>query len=1041
MLKKLHDTYSKNISCGQAVSKFSALHSIKLRLAGQPSMASARRGASLRGSRHAQFYTVDSVQNIIKTLILSFCFATGSFVQAENITLFQDLPSGVQVSQRNGKFTVQSPPISKNGTTSATAGKKTTVTAAQNNIITYNIDKNTLRHRLATVNINSLRNLANKYQAQQPAEDQKGNPAVQQNPVNTNLILNLFPSSEFEAKVKSITPTQFDGSFIQANLENGTMTMSLSKDGSIRGEVHSTQGTFTIRGDFLKNSQSQTVLIQEIDMSKLPRGNDMLELSPEMINSVKKNSNLEPSAQTSFSNSRDSNTIDLLVLYTTQAKNNRGGKSAIERDIRQEINKTNKALRDSGINSGRQIRPVHFQEVNYTQDPQRMGTDLRKLTSTRNAQLDPNGAMDEIHKLRKQYSADLVHLFVPNSHDVCGIAYTLSLPNSSPHHLASELYAELNRNRNNWSNIGTLGETLSTSWKNLRSFSVSAIDSCTTQYTFAHELGHNMGLHHDRYVEYHDPDNPPGHDPSYPLYPYAYGYVNQNFNAPAVCWRTIMAYPHQCFAQGYRGRTRIVTAFSNTNPRLAFPTSTRESVGQSGDSFTPSLNGGVDAVSALNNIWPNIARLMPSENACKNAISINGSSYSAGSGKQISINAQSNSYTFNLPITPGYCTEQANNHEPLQVLSSPGWASNASIENNNLVIPVLSNNTESERQGRIILQGLGLANNSVVVTITQSARSGGGGGTEPPANDCTSTRDKIYSAINSGSSCQEPSDSQLSNRQEINLQNKGIRDLNQNDFQGLTSLTDLDLSRNQINQLAAQVFSYLSALRYLYLDNNLLNTLNNNVFQNLNQLRTLSLDNNRLTNLPTNAFNGLSALRYLWLNDNNLSALPSGSLNGLNALRYLNLSGNNLSGVLPADVCRVLGNVNYVVLNDDQDLSGLCPSLSHRPQHHRQNLSRQSSMIPPADQLKTNADNQNLQAFSLPAKTFTQVKSGHFINRATAGIQVLPKKSAGRETTSHYAPHLNLLIYTLFSEDRQAILRMQKDGLSPEHILLITQDF
>ena len=61
---------------------------------------------------------------------------------------------------------------------------------------------------------------------------------------------------------------------------------------------------------------------------------------------------------------------------------------------------------------------------------------------------------------------------------------------------------------------------------------------------FAHEIGHNMGLRHDRYI---DPANHP--------FPYSHGYVNQaafEENAPPSSrFATIMAYNRQCADAGF----------------------------------------------------------------------------------------------------------------------------------------------------------------------------------------------------------------------------------------------------------------------------------------------------------------------------------------------------------------------------------------------------------------------------------------------------------------------------------------------------------
>jgi len=67
------------------------------------------------------------------------------------------------------------------------------------------------------------------------------------------------------------------------------------------------------------------------------------------------------------------------------------------------------------------------------------------------------------------------------------------------------------------------------------SFAVVSRSCATGYYSFAHELGHNMGARHDWYVD--DTENKP--------YSYNHGFVNQ-----AEGWRTIMAYNTECAVAG-----------------------------------------------------------------------------------------------------------------------------------------------------------------------------------------------------------------------------------------------------------------------------------------------------------------------------------------------------------------------------------------------------------------------------------------------------------------------------------------------------------
>jgi hypothetical protein len=114
---------------------------------------------------------------------------------------------------------------------------------------------------------------------------------------------------------------------------------------------------------------------------------------------------------------------------------------------------------------------------------------------------DPDdGLMDNVHTLRNMYKTDTVALIA--EYGGAGIAYVMTS--------VSPAFAP-------WA------------------FSVVQRVNATSQYTFAHELGHNMSAHHDWYVD--DSVNSP--------YTYNHGYVNVTDQ-----WRTIMAYPSECSDNG-----------------------------------------------------------------------------------------------------------------------------------------------------------------------------------------------------------------------------------------------------------------------------------------------------------------------------------------------------------------------------------------------------------------------------------------------------------------------------------------------------------
>ena len=197
-----------------------------------------------------------------------------------------------------------------------------------------------------------------------------------------------------------------------------------------------------------------------------------------------------------------STVIDVLVVYTTKAKNNASGQAGIEAKITNAVAMANQAYINSKIDM--QINLVGTAETNYAETGN-MSTSLSDLTGT------GDGKMDEVHSLRNQYGADQVALISADT-NYCGLSYTM---NSSWLSTAFAPYA----------------------------FSVVHDDSvyaCLSNQTFAHELGHVQGDQHDI-----DSSANAG------AYSYSYGY--------RLCqtggFRTVMSY--EC-----TGGTRI-SYFSN----------------------------------------------------------------------------------------------------------------------------------------------------------------------------------------------------------------------------------------------------------------------------------------------------------------------------------------------------------------------------------------------------------------------------------------------------------------------------------------------
>ncbi len=190
--------------------------------------------------------------------------------------------------------------------------------------------------------------------------------------------------------------------------------------------------------------------------------------------------------------------IDIIVFYTESAIG-MGGGYVDEADLRLAIQGAVDATNTAYINSdvdGRLRLMGMFRSV-YVESGD-MGDDLENFT-------DNNfyGANPEVAEMEELYSSDLAALIVDDT-GFCGVGWLLT------------------EYTDDWSDWG---------------YSVtSGHQQCLGGQTFAHEVGHNVGLHHDPENQF--PNDPP--DPDALIEPFAYGhFVEGEF-------RTIMSYSTEC---------------------------------------------------------------------------------------------------------------------------------------------------------------------------------------------------------------------------------------------------------------------------------------------------------------------------------------------------------------------------------------------------------------------------------------------------------------------------------------------------------------
>ena len=333
------------------------------------------------------------------------------------------------------------------------------------------------------------------------------------------LLLNLFGDVALSGLVERTGPTASGTGYVLSGrldgLELGTMTLLVYDEGLV-GTVRTPDGIYTIRP-----LGGGAHAISQIDVSGLPPGGEPL-VPPPSPDADAEAPDADPfgalDADPPVAASDDGSVIDVAVFYTPAARDGARrltGVSGITALIDLMIENSNAAYADSAVFQA--IRLVTAQQVNHT-EASSMRTDLHRLTDR------VDGFMDEVHAVRDEHAADLVGLITAHE-DFCGFAWV----NPPASH----------------------------------GFSVTAYHCEIGGYSFAHELGHNMGLRHDRYTETcRDAVSRPGGCTAFVRntpHPYSYGYVNQRaFQAGAAAnqrWMTIMAYDWQCEDAGFP-RTR-----------------------------------------------------------------------------------------------------------------------------------------------------------------------------------------------------------------------------------------------------------------------------------------------------------------------------------------------------------------------------------------------------------------------------------------------------------------------------------------------------
>jgi len=295
------------------------------------------------------------------------------------------------------------------------------------------------------------------------------NPALQRAEgnvkVNDIIKLQLFENAQYTATVKTVV-TNMNGNYtLTLKLPDYPMALGMittSREGKslFMLRVPELKRTFissaSIYSDvsYLLDIGPDNELKYENDEVQIPEGTAIPVQDDEQTN--RENVRLRASGISADLAPTDPAQIDLMVVYTPAAAewaaSNEGG---ISNTIEGTMAHTSAVFDNQGNED--KINLVYSGKVNYTEHPAAMETDLRNLTGT------DDGYMDDVHLLRTQYGADLVVLMT-RADDYGGIAWVLNNVNGSPKY----------------------------------GFHVVRVQQTSWTYVAVHELGHNMGMSHNK---------------------------------------------------------------------------------------------------------------------------------------------------------------------------------------------------------------------------------------------------------------------------------------------------------------------------------------------------------------------------------------------------------------------------------------------------------------------------------------------------------------------------------------------------------------
>lgn len=343
--------------------------------------------------------------------------------------------------------------------------------------------------------------------------------------------LNTTPGKRVRAYRRGFRSMNSSGASISGRLrslgrqngELGHFNLSVTESGGVAGSFQTSSGkSFGITGT------TNSATLQEIDENLVPPCGNPRISGPNDPFAVRSYDVMADQSAGSADQSTPpvaalsvSSTVRALVIYPPSVRTKLGSGAAVDAMISNMINYANTAYQNSAVSMtlvkafSAELSQELPSNADFNSDP--FVASLESLTGI------TDGLWDDVHTLRTTYAADVVVILIDDP-AYCGVAWLNDALYNSADDFAPYAFSVVNAN-----------------------------NGCIS--SFAHELGHNMGLNHNIEDSGSNPGSPvPG------KYAYSYGWRWQGSNT--VWYRDIMAY------QSVNGEQRV-QYFSNPNVNFA----------------------------------------------------------------------------------------------------------------------------------------------------------------------------------------------------------------------------------------------------------------------------------------------------------------------------------------------------------------------------------------------------------------------------------------------------------------------------------------